>query len=164
MPATVHMKNGMQYQAPALNTVALNIAFLREIKEASNELWQLLHELQSLCAHPISMHMHPRRAIDLLNQLQDQLALYFALEEYYGYFDDPLDVDPRLSDRATALRNEHQTLYLDICSIIDRAERLLDQRKTASLTRHIIMRVDAFHEQLKAHENRERNYGCRVRA
>jgi len=138
-----------------LSTLTVNVAFLREIKEASEELWQLLDNLKSLRMRPISIHMHPRHAVELLEQLQDQLALYFTLEEYYGYFKDPMEVDPRLSERADALRTEHQTLYLDLCGIVDRAERLLDQRKLASLTRHIVLRFGAFHEQLKSHETRE---------
>jgi len=138
-----------------LSAITINVAFLQEIKEASEELWKLLGKIQELRARPISIHMHPRQVVDLLEQLQDQLALYFTLEEYYGYFEDPVEVDPRLSERAHALRMEHQTLYLEICAIVERAERLLDQRKLASLTRHIVLRFGAFNEQLRAHEAHE---------
>lgn len=135
--------------------VTINAAFMHEIKEASGELWQILGEISHLCVHPLSIRLHPQRSVDLLQQLQDQLGLYFTLEEYYGYFESPALVDLQFSERASALRSQHQTMYLDICAIVDRAERLLDQRRWASLTHHIAVRVEAFHEQLKAHEAAE---------
>lgn len=142
---------------PAKPTVTVNAAFMREIKEASEELWQLLGEMTYLSAHPLSIRLHPQRSVELLQQLQDQLGLYFTLEEYYGYFEGPASVDHQFSHRASALRAQHQTMYLDICAIVDRAERLLDQRRWASLTQHIAVRVAAFYEQLIAHEADEQN-------
>ena len=135
--------------------VTINAAFMQEIKEASSELWQILREISHLCAHPLSIHLHPRRSIELLRQLQDQLGLYFTLEEYYGYFEGPARGDLEFSKRAADLRNQHQDMYLDICAIVDRAERLLDHRRAASLTHHIVVRTQAFQEQLKAHEAAE---------
>lgn len=137
--------------------VTVNAAFMREIKEASEELWQSLHEMTYLCSHPLSIRMHPKRSVELLEELQDQLGMYFTLEEYYGYFEGPASVDLHFSDRVSALRAQHQTMYLDICAIVDRAERLLDQRRLASLTHHIAVRVAAFYEQLMAHEADEQN-------
>ncbi len=142
-------------QSESNAAVTINAAFLREIKEGSGELWQLVQRLRELCSHPISIHLHPKQAVELLEQLQDQLALYFSLEEYYGYFDDPISVAPWFSQRADTLRTEHQTLYLDLGAIVERAERMLDQKRIAALTRHIVLRFGAFCEQLKAHEQRE---------
>lgn len=136
-------------------TITINAAFMQEIKEASDELWQLLRMVRHLCDQPISIRMHAKRTVDMLEQVVDQLALSFSLEGYYGYFEDPADVDPRLSERATKLRDEHEMMYLDMCGIVDRAERLLDQHRWASLTRHVALRFPAFYEQLKAHEARE---------
>lgn len=137
--------------------VTINSAFMQEIKEASGELWALIDKAGELRSHPWLIRDHPKHAVDLLAQLQDQLALYFSLEEYYGYFEGPASVEPRFSERAAALREEHCTIYLDMCSIIDRAETLLDQDRLASLTRYIIVRLDAFCAQLKAHETREQD-------
>ncbi len=137
--------------------VTVNAAFMREIKEASEELWQLLGEMTYLSAHPLSIRLHPQRSVELLQQLQDQLGLYFTLEEYYGYFEGPRFVDHHLSKRASALRAEHETMYREICAIVDRAERLLDQRRWAALTDHFAVCVAAFYEQLIAHEADEQN-------
>lgn len=141
----------------ATTPVTINAAFMQEIKEGSEELWQLLREIRHLRSHPLSIRLHPRRSVMLLQQLQDQLGLYFTLEEYYGYFENPAVADSFLSEQASALRDQHQAMYLDICAIVDRAERLLDQRRLASLTHHIAIRVDAFYEQLQAHEAAEQN-------
>ena len=138
---------------PAL--VTINSAFMQEIKEASGELWALLDKLAEFSSHPWLIRDHPMQAVELVAQLQDQLALYFSLEEHYAYFEGPASVEPRFSAQAAALREEHRAIYLDICAILDRAERLLDQRRLASLTRHIVVRLDAFCAQLKAHEARE---------
>jgi hypothetical protein len=137
--------------------VTVNLAFMHEIKEASGELWALLDKLAEFSSHPWLIRDHPNHAVDLLTQLQDQLALYFSLEEHYGYFESPARVAPQFSGRAASLREEHRTIYLDICAIIDRAERLLDRRRLASLTRHIVVRTAAFCAQLKAHEAREQD-------
>lgn len=144
-------------KAVPVASVTINSAFMQEIKEASGELWALIDKVDEMRSHPWLICDHPRHAVDLVSQLQDQLALYFSLEEYYGYFEGPASVEPRFSERAGALREEHRTLYLDMCSIIDRAERLVDEDRLASLTRHIVVRLDAFCAQLKAHETREQD-------
>lgn len=135
--------------------VTVNTPFLHEIKEASEELWQLLSDLRHLCAHPLSIRLHPKRTVEMLEHLQDQLGLYFTLEEYYGYFRGPASVDPDISRRAAALCAQHQAMYLEVCAIVERAERLWDQRRWASLTHHVVNRVEAFYDQLQAHEAEE---------
>ena len=142
--------------------VTINSAFMQEIKEASGELWALLDRLAEFGSHPWLVRDHPKFAVDLVAQLQDQLALYFSLEEHYGYFEGPASVEPQFSEQATSLREEHRTMYLDICAILDRAERLLDQHRLASLTQHIVVRLDAFCAQLKAHEKREQEMLLKV--
>ena len=135
--------------------LTVNAAFMQEIKEASEELWLLMRKLRHLCSHPQTICLHPRVAVALLQQLQDEIGLYFTLEEYYGYFESPAFVDPELDAQASDLRAQHQAIYVDLCAIVDRAERLLDERQLDALTRHIAVRVDAFFEQLKAHERNE---------
>lgn len=149
------IKTAEPAQSQSTSAVTINAAFLREIKEGSGELWQLVQRLRDLCSRPFSIHLHPKQAVELLEQLQDQLALYFSLEEYYGYFDDPISVAPWFGRQADSLRTEHQALYLDLGAIVERAERMLDQKRIAALTRHIVLRFGAFCEQLKAHEQRE---------
>ena len=83
-------------------TVTVNAAFLQEIKEVNHELWQLLADLRHRCQRPIAPGTC-RVLVDKLCELRDQLALHFALEEAYGYFEDPVDVAPQLCRQADAL-------------------------------------------------------------
>ena len=110
-------------------TVTVNAAFLQDIKEVNAELWKLLHDMRSLCSRPEAIRRRVNETVAMLSRLQDQLAMHFSLEEYYGYFDDPVSVAPRLSQKAVALRAEHRTLYLEIAAIVDRAEHLLYHRR-----------------------------------
>ena len=140
--------------ATASGTVTVNAAFLQEIKEVNQELWSLLAELRHRCQRPIAP-AQSRLLIDKLCLLRDQLALHFALEEGYGYFDDPVHVAPRLSRQAAQLREEHKGLYLDLCQLVDRAERMFYDEEHAALALWIGPEFLDFDGRLKSHEERE---------
>ena len=76
--------------------VTVNAAFLDDIKSVNQELWQGLENIREFCHHGISDAEACRVVVDTFEQLRDLLALHFALEESYGYFDDPAYVDPRV--------------------------------------------------------------------
>lgn len=135
-------------------TVTINAAFLQEIKEVHQELWALLAELRHRCQRPIAPGAC-RLLLDRLGLLRDQLALHFSLEEAYGYFQDPVDVAPRLCQQAEQLRNEHRGLYLDFCDLIERAERMFYDEQPAALALWIGPEFLAFDERLRRHEERE---------
>lgn len=135
-------------------TLTVNAAFLQEIKEVDQDLWQLLSDLRHRCQRPIAPGQC-RLLIDKLCQLRDQLALHFALEEAYGYFENPVDVAPQLSRAAERLREEHKTLYLDFCDIAECAERMFFDEQHAALALWIgpeFLELDA---RLRSHEERE---------
>lgn len=135
-------------------TVTVNAAFLQEIKDVNQELWQRLEEMRHRCQRPIAP-ANCRHLVERLSQLRDQLALHFALEEAYGYFDDPVEVAPRLSYAAETLRNEHRRLYTDLTHIVDRGERLLHSEQLATLALWIGPAFLDFDEALRDHEARE---------
>jgi hypothetical protein len=135
-------------------TVTVNAAFLQEIKDVNQELWQRLEEMRHRCQRPIAP-ANCRHLVDRLSQLRDQLALHFALEEAYGYFDDPVEVAPRLSYAAETLRNEHRRLYTDLTHIVERGERLLCSEQLATLALWIGPQFLEFDEALRDHESRE---------
>jgi hypothetical protein len=135
-------------------TVTVNAAFLQEIKEVNQELWQRLDEMRHRCQRPIAP-ANCRHLIERMSELRDQLALHFALEEAYGYFDDPVDVAPRLSYAAETLRSEHRRLYMDLTHIVDRGERLLHSEQLATLALWLGPEFLAFDEALRDHESRE---------
>ena len=136
------------------STVTVNAAFLQEIKEVNQELWQLLADLRHRCQRPIAPGSC-RTLVDKLCELRDQLALHFALEEAYGYFEDPVDVAPQLCRAANALRSEHQQLYGQLSSIVDRAERLFYDDRPAALAVWLGPEFLDFDARLRQHEERE---------
>ena len=136
------------------STVTVNAAFLQEIKEVNHELWQLLADLRHRCQRPIAPGSC-RSLVEKLCQLRDQLALHFALEEAYGYFEDPVDVAPQLCRQAEALRSEHQRLYAQLSGIVDRAERMFYDDRHAALAVWLGPEFLDFDALLRKHEERE---------
>ncbi len=143
-------------------TVTVNAAFFQEIKEVNQELYDLLKRVRERLAEhrekADSSGRHSangRQLADLLAELRDQLALHFALEEAYGYFEDPVFVAPRLGEQAATLRKDHRRLYLQISDLVDYVERLVFRGRPASAWSQVQGRFEQFHEQLQTHEARE---------
>lgn len=136
-------------------TVTVNAAFLQEIKDVNEELWLLHAELRHRCQRPIAPGQC-RHLIDRIGVLRDQLALHFSLEEAYGYFDDPVEVAPQLCRQAEQLRQQHKELYLDLCDLIDHAERMYYDDLNAELALWIGPEFADFDQRLREHEDRER--------
>lgn len=137
-------------------TVTVNAAFLAEIKEVNQELWHLLAETKRVFVHPAASHRDLTQLVEIVSELRDQLALHFALEEAYGYFDDPLYVAPHLGEKADALRKEHRSLYLEICALAEDVEALhFGSGRRPARQRDIAIRFEAFHKRLQEHESRE---------
>ena len=141
----------------AAKTVTVNAAFFQEIKEVSDELWQLLAQVRHVCRRAIATTEVGWQLVEMLSELRDQLALHFALEEAYGYFDDPVYVEPHVCQRADDLRHEHRELFQSLCDIVDRAEDLMYDGKLDLLSSRIPVRLETFSDQLQAHEQRENN-------
>ncbi len=138
----------------ATKSITINIAFLQEIKEDSQDFRLLLGRTHDLLSAP-HIHVARRKLVDLLAELRDQLALHFALEEAYGYFEDAVAAEPRLSRRAGALRAEHRQLFLELCNLEDQSERWLYHEATANLLKQIAAGFHSFHQRLLDHESRE---------
>lgn len=136
-------------------TVTINAAFLQEIKDVHQELWQLLGECRQFVRRPVSMSRQCAEFVEMLQELRDKVALHFALEDAYGYFEDPLDVPPRFAQRALDLRDEHGTLYVEISELADEGAQLLHERKLAELTTTLVNRFDEFCARFEAHESAE---------
>ena len=136
-------------------TLTVNTAFLQEIKEVNEDLWRLQSRLRQLCSDPATIHHRPAVFIGLVEELRDQLALQFALEEAYGYFEDPVEVAPRLCELAYRLRAEHRQLYLQICALVERATGILEGQRSSDLVLEVVAGVIAFDDQFRRHESCE---------
>jgi len=139
----------------ATGTVTINAAFLQEIKEVNDELWSLLAKVRHACTRPIALSGNCRYFVNMLLELRDQIALHFALEEAYGYFDDPADVSPCTAHQAESLRSEHRRLYLHLSDLVERAELMLEDGHQALLATSIPGQFILFDAALQNHEHRE---------
>lgn len=135
--------------------VTVNAAFLQEIKEVNAELWASIASLRQQCSAPISMRSACSSLLSQLEQVRDLLGLQFSLEEAYGYFDSPADVQLSFCNRADALRTEHSSLYQNLVDICDEADTLLRGGKLAALTTIVPISFDRFFQALESHERRE---------
>ena len=142
-------------------TVTINAAFFQEIKEVNQGLYDLLERVRKqLAAHcgPAEEDQPSadcRQLAEQLADLRDQLALHFALEEAYGYFEDPVFVAPRLSNLAATLRQDHKRLYLQINRLVDHVERLVHRDRMQAAWPRVRGQFEQFYEQLQTHEARE---------
>ena len=132
--------------------VTVNAAFLQEIKEVNHDLWRLLADVRRMCDTPATIDSAPRRFFGLVEELRDQLALHFALEEAYGYFDDPIDVAPRLCRQANELRAEHDELYLMIVDLSETSEVLTQPDRVIGTVLTAVAQFQAFDQRFHRHE------------
>lgn len=136
-------------------TLTVNPAFLQEIKEVNEDLWSTLTKVRSAFDDPEKLRENPHALINMVGDLRDQLALHFALEEAFGYFEDPLEVAPRFSEQAISLRDEHSALYLEVCRICELAERLSIDQDTTGLEQQLTREFQSFDQRLHKHESAE---------
>ncbi len=137
-------------------TVTINAAFLREIKEDNQRLKQLLSEIRAVLGADSGLERLNRHALmERLEDLRDQLATHFSLEEAFGYFDEPLSAAPRLSSQAEELRLQHVPLFVQFCQLVEDAE---EAYQADSHSRAFHLAAYRFHEWdafFQAHEQAE---------
>jgi hypothetical protein len=137
-------------------TSAINPAFLQEIKDDSVHLRELLDATRQALSTSRVERIQARALSELFSQLRDQLATHFILEEFYGYFDDALDVAPRLTGRARDLKRQHEVLYTKISHIAEDCDRLVYGEPGTPSVSHLVDRYRTFYDELSAHEADER--------
>ena len=135
--------------------VTINAAFLEEVKIIHKELWQLLEETLSMCFYHQRSFKWQTRFVECLDGLRDLFAMQFALEEGYGYFDDPVFVEANTAARAADLMNDHGQLYLEISSISDWVDDLRHHGQLANQMSKVQTRFRAFYDQIQTHEKKE---------
>jgi hypothetical protein len=105
--------------------LTFNVAFLREIK-TDFDFRTLLNKVYCrLRPKGIQEIPAPREVADLLGELRDSMETYFTLEECYGYFTEAETQNPRVSQRASRLHGEHETLYLQLSAVIEISQQLV---------------------------------------
>ena len=142
-------------RSTAVASVTINAAFLQEIKEVNEALWELLAEAREACPQASAAKAGQRQLVGLFGRLRDQLAMHFALEEAFGYFEDPMEVAPHLSQRANDLRAQHGRLYVLIRDLADHAEQALYGEDHSDSPKQIATLFNAFYAELQEHESCE---------
>lgn len=140
--------------ATTTGMLAINAAFLQEIKEDHQQLHKLLDESSRSLSGSLSRGTL-RRVVGLLAELEDCLAMHFVLEEAYGYCQDAISVAPWLSAHAETLRGEHEPLFRALQEIVDEAEQMLYGEAPLGRTRRLADRFRRFRAELDEHERRE---------
>ena len=93
--------------------------------------------------------------LQLLAAFRDQLATHFTLEESYGYFEDPIQVAPWLSNTANKLRKQHSSLYVEITRIVELGETYEYEECLRRHWRNLTQSFCAFDDKLDEHESAE---------
>ena len=137
-----------------IGTLTINAAFLQEIKEDNRQLSELLDRTAALLP-PHVIHVRVNSLAQTLGELRDQLATHFSLEEFFGYFDDAMDVAPWLSSQADVLRVQHESLFREICDLADDAEKMLYRERSAVTLQQLSLAFQCFQSRLKDHEEAE---------
>lgn len=134
-------------------TLFVNAAFLEEVKEDNIHLRDLLMAASKvLSSNVMGTNINPRALADLFQEIRDQLATHFSLEEAFGYLEDAIITAPRLSETAFALRNEHSELYMAISDLADDAYACIRNRSSWHVIPQLLERFRSFCRQLKRHE------------
>ena len=137
--------------------VTINVAFLMEIKTDfgfRDLLNQTYHQLQA--ANRQGQPITERQAADLLSDLRDELETYFALEEFYGYFNDAATTNPRIEKQACQRRSEHEKLYLELSDLVESAHRILyREKKSHGSLESLADCFESFCQNLAEHEQAE---------
>ena len=140
--------------------MTVNAAFLQEIKDDNRHLSELLEALAQVLSRIPHRRIRPTVLVDLLRRLRDQLAMHFALEEAFGYFDDAVDIPTHLSSQADILRCQHDTLFVELGVIVEEAEQVQYGEKNgraATNIHRIAIAFSTFYRKLKDHEESERD-------
>ncbi len=141
--------------ATTVRTVTLDSAFLREIKEDDCRLRSLLNHLrQHVVSRTLGLPDEVRLAV-LVKDLRDRLAFHFRLEEAYGYFEDPISVAPRLSERVEDLRVEHGEMLAEVTRIAEMMDERSCENSTATELDAAEQMCREFLDRFELHETQE---------
>jgi iron-sulfur cluster repair protein YtfE (RIC family) len=137
-----------------LKRMTINVAFLQEIKEDNAHFRELLEAIRAALVD--NQKIRPRVLAELLARLRDELQTHFALEEFFGYFDQKLAEKTSVNKVAHAFVQEHAMLFQQLIELVEDAEQVLYRESEATKSVDEIVRgFQKFHANLMSHEMRE---------
>ena len=137
--------------------LTINVAFLQDIKTDSNLPDESIGRIKELLSQEMECtQIDPAPLAKELNRLRDELETYFALEEFYGYFDQAKINRSRVSIRAETLKSQHVSIYLEVCELAELAESA--QYQEIAMEQALPAIVAGFHsfvQSFQCHEQEE---------
>lgn len=137
------------------STIVVNAAFLREIKDSNPEFYETIDRLRHVCETDDSPARLCRNLTRLLDQLREQLALQFSLEESYGYMVVPSHADGFLGEMAVEVQAHHGMLYMHLSDLAEQAEELQYRGVEPRQLRVLVESACEFEFRLREHERAE---------
>ena len=142
--------------------VTINVAFLKEIKSDfafRDELNRVYHKLNQRSRSKIT----PQQASDLLVDLRDALETYFALEEFYGYFNASAIENPSVSRKADELQSAHESIFNELNAVVEKSLQIVYHEVSESVTLDdLVADLDQFCIHLADHEAAEMDLMMRL--
>ena len=93
--------------ATSTKLLAVNSAFMQEIKDGNPSLTNAMQQMQQVCSSKENSLQVSRQLTKVLNALRVELALQFALEESYGYMEVSESMLQDLSETAQNTKAQH---------------------------------------------------------
>jgi iron-sulfur cluster repair protein YtfE (RIC family) len=144
--------------------VTINVAFLQEIKEDfgfRDLLNSVYYKFKPV--HSGDLLPRPHEAAQLLGDLRDELETYFALEDFYGYFNQSTVNNPRVAQAAGELRGDHERLFLKLNRIVELTEQIAYQEiGPESTIGQVADALEDFCVELAGHEQAEMDLMMRL--
>ena len=151
--------------------ITINVAFLQEIKsdfgfrDLLNDVYHQLKpgSTRGAVDDESGEKVTPRVAAEMLSDLRDGLETYFALEEFYGYFQQAEVLNPCVSQKAFSLQSEHETLFLKLNQIVEIAQQIVYHEAGPETTLdQVAEELDSFCVELAEHEQAEMDLMMRL--
>lgn len=143
--------------------VTINVAFLQEIK-TDFSFRSVLNEVY-FKFRPVaeSEKLSPRVAAELLGDLRDELETYFALEEFYGYFNQSAVNNPCVNQKAIDLQSEHEKLFVQLNHLVEKTQQIVYHEIGPEVTlEQIADELEEFCVALADHEQSEMDLMMRL--
>lgn len=141
--------------ATSTKLLAVNSAFMQEIKDGNPNLTITMQQLHQVCNSKEDSLQVSRQLTKVLNALRVELALQFALEESYGYMEVSESLLQDLSEVAQSTKAEHNALYGAISELAEAAEELQYRGVEMEQLTMLIDDTCQFSQRLRDHEQTE---------
>ncbi len=151
--------------------VTINVAFLQEIKsdfgfrDLLNKVFRKLKTGSGDgTGHDASGgRVSPRVAAEMLEELRDGLETYFALEEFYGYFQQAAVLNPCVNQQAFRLQSEHEALFVKLNQIVEMTLQIVYHESGPETTlEQVAEELESFCIELSRHEQAEMDLMMRL--